>query len=1758
MTGAPTPPDVPPPPGPKTPETKRPRLHWFKPHTPLQWLVEFGLVALLAAGLLALAIRLAPLTPEVRQFIQARVEGIEIGPYGKLRVEGLQGDLWRDFRIAKLTVADQQGVWIEADNLRVRWDYAELLWRRVHVRALTADRLVVLRQPAARAQKKPPGKALGFSYAVDRIRTRLELAPAFSIVQGVYDANAGLSLDDRGPLKARLDAQSLLKHGDHFTFDLALGPKDALKLDADAKEAGGGALAGVFGFDPALPFDLTARVSGTLPQGKVRAVAHSGALTPVDATGAWGRTGGGLSAHLLLGASRWTKYLVKGFGPEAELAIISKPSADKKSPAAYSLDVRFITANIVIIAKGPFDVARRASLGMDLGVAVNDLHKLTPVPQMAAGRASGTITGPLADLRFSGALEAHDLELWGWRLQKAAGPVKVNWKKGELEVQGDLTGSGGSGGGAIAEAGGAQPKATVDVMRLKDGRILIKSLSAIGRGLRLQGTGGQNPLFKGLSFNGALQVADLSQWVPGSGGGLEASWSASQGAGPGQPWVFSAEGRGKGLTSGTPEIDRLMGPEPKLALAAQFLDGAFDVSRAEIEGAKERATAKGRWALAGDLNFDLDWAAEGPFGFGPLEVDGKASGAGKLTGMLGAPRLELAANFGSIAFPQMTVKAAKLDLVFQANKTGGSDGQIALAGQSDYGPARARSDFRFLEDGFDLTGIDADAGGIKAKGGLSLRDSAPSSADLTVAIGPGALLSEGAAQGVIKIADAREGAAVNIDMTAKAVVVRGQPLALASARVRANGPLDKLPYQVTADGAWLRTPVKVDGSGVVTKDPKGISASFTGSGTLRRAPFRTEEPAAIVLDQGDQSARFRLALGGGQARIDARQTGASVNLDAAVSGVDLSFLSEDFSGGLDANVTLQGQGGDLHGAFNAALKNARSRDASKGLSVDGQVKGQLQGGRLQLALQHGSEQGLTSKADLTLPVDASAAPFRLEVIKDRPMQGDFQADGPIQPLWDLFLGGERTLGGKLAAKIDIGGTPGDPKLTGRADLTDGLFDDYATGLKLRQVTLGAALNTDSISIDRFSGADTGKGKVTGSGQVSLARGGGGDLILNLNAFRLIDNDTAQADATGMVTLNRAADGKAKLSGSLEIVRGDVNAAAKTGPNIAVMEVVEKNRPFSLEDQLAPPAIDAQSTGVVDLDVSLKASHGILIKGRGLDVDLSMDARVTGTTAKPVLSGQARVVRGDYDFAGKRFEFDNRGTVSLSTDASQVRLDLTATRQDPSLTAVIRIQGTATKPQITLSSTPILPNDEVLAQVLFGSSAAQLSPLEAAQLASALSALASGGGFDVVGNIRSFARLDRLAITGGNAATGFGVAGGKYLTENIYVEVGGGARTGATAQVEYRVTRNLSVVSKINDQIVTQAGQIIQGGDELSVRWRHDFTDRKNAPPPARREPSRPLPAQPQAAGAAAPACPRAAASLSLPMDAPHPLDYAGPVNRRSVTRIIDARRQALCRHRRGRLHRLQHRRRPGQAGRSGGGGRLAGGRRQVEEPRPHRPARHRPSGRLHGLAGGPRHRGRGHRAHGRHLLHHRARRRPPGQRERAPHDRPLEMVRPPRGSVRLRLLGRDLRRRRPGLRRRRLAAGPGAAEAHERLRLVQAFGRPPHRHGREGWRADAPGLGRAEVLQRLRPARGAQGRHALGGAEALRDPVGRRPRHPVPLAPARLRRRRPAPRLRLCGRLRRGGAVDPGPEPLLGPLQPRHGPAPQLPRPGQRRVQGHG
>ncbi len=203
--------------------------------------------------------------------------------------------------------------------------------------------------------------------------------------------------------------------------------------------------------------------------------------------------------------------------------------------------------------------------------------------------------------------------------------------------------------------------------------------------------------------------------------------------------------------------------------------------------------------------------------------------------------------------------------------------------------------------------------------------------------------------------------------------------------------------------------------------------------------------------------------------------------------------------------------------------------------------------------------------------------------------------------------------------------------------------------------------------------------------------------------------------------------------------------------------------------------------------------------------------MVGDTNAPDLQGRAQVVRGIYNFAGKRFDIDDTGYVDLASSPDAIKLNLSATLNDPTLTAVIEIKGTAAKPLITLTSTPTLPSDEVLSEVLFGTSAAQLSPVQAAQLAAAVTSLATGGGFDVMGGLGKLARLDRVAL-GGTAATGVTVSGGKYIGNQVYLELTGGARQGPSAEVDVRATKSLSIVSQVGGDL----------GAMMGLRWHRDY------------------------------------------------------------------------------------------------------------------------------------------------------------------------------------------------------------------------------------------------------------------------------------------------------------------------------------------------
>ncbi|EQD35259.1 protein containing DUF490, partial [mine drainage metagenome] len=105
---------------------------------------------------------------------------------------------------------------------------------------------------------------------------------------------------------------------------------------------------------------------------------------------------------------------------------------------------------------------------------------------------------------------------------------------------------------------------------------------------------------------------------------------------------------------------------------------------------------------------------------------------------------------------------------------------------------------------------------------------------------------------------------------------------------------------------------------------------------------------------------------------------------------------------------------------------------------------------------------------------------------------------------------------------------------------------------------------------------------------------------------------------------------------------------------------------------------------------------------------------------------------------------------------------------------LRITGFADAPNISLSSNPELPQDDLLALLLFGKPASQLTPYELAETGAALASLSGLGGsgagsLNPLTWIRRHLGLNTLSVA--SAAPGTGGAGGGTQTGGTSVTAG---------------------------------------------------------------------------------------------------------------------------------------------------------------------------------------------------------------------------------------------------------------------------------------------------------------------------------------------------------------------------------------------------
>jgi translocation and assembly module TamB len=133
----------------------------------------------------------------------------------------------------------------------------------------------------------------------------------------------------------------------------------------------------------------------------------------------------------------------------------------------------------------------------------------------------------------------------------------------------------------------------------------------------------------------------------------------------------------------------------------------------------------------------------------------------------------------------------------------------------------------------------------------------------------------------------------------------------------------------------------------------------------------------------------------------------------------------------------------------------------------------------------------------------------------------------------------------------------------------------------------------------------------------------------------------------------------------------------------------------------------------------------------------------------------------------------------------------------------------------------LPQDEIMAQVLFGRATTQLSPLQLAEIGQSVGTLSglTGSGGGILDRLRKAIGLDRLGVAsdpnavaaGSSSVSGSSLELGRYVAPGIYLGAKQGAQTNSsTAVVEIELTPNVKVQSEVGADARSKVG--------VSVEW----------------------------------------------------------------------------------------------------------------------------------------------------------------------------------------------------------------------------------------------------------------------------------------------------------------------------------------------------
>lgn len=582
-------------------------------------------------------------------------------------------------------------------------------------------------------------------------------------------------------------------------------------------------------------------------------------------------------------------------------------------------------------------------------------------------------------------------------------------------------------------------------------------------------------------------------------------------------------------------------------------------------------------------------------------------------------------------------------------------------------------------------------------------------------------------------------------------------------------------------------------------------------GTVDELPIASARPA--VWRQGPQGwsvdAAFRALRG--EIDLDMASEAGVATAEVQLQQVNLRGLSRlaritPMQGTVTGVASFRNGEGPATGELRLAVADANPVGVTAD-PVSLELNAVLRDGLVASTLK-GSGQGFSLDAASTLPI-AEGEGFSIAIDDVRAMNAEVDLNGRAEQLWALFGPEGQSLRGQLAANVRANGPVMRPNLQGGFSVAEGAYEHGETGLALQDIVARGEFDQNSARIMDVSANDGQGGRLTGEGQITWnGRTSGGVSFVATN-LRALGRDDRLAIVSGNGAV-RLGDTSIEVTGDLTVNQARISVEQPASASIPTLPGLRRVNFPNQENEDDVGVAPSPFQRPVTLDLQVDAPRRIVVFGRGLDTEWGANVHVTGPIADPIVNGTATMVRGSLDMAGRRFEFGT-GTITLDGPIRTARIDIAATRTTADITASVRVTGTPAEPEFVLESSPSLPQDEVLARILFGRSVTELSGFEAAQLAAGLAQLAGGeAGFNPVALVREATGLDRVTFGAEDGIAS--VSAGKYVAENVYVQVGAGGAGGVGAEVEWEPTDEVSVISSADGN----------GDTKIAVRWKKDY------------------------------------------------------------------------------------------------------------------------------------------------------------------------------------------------------------------------------------------------------------------------------------------------------------------------------------------------